>query len=98
MDERAIARRQVQIINPYGLRLRAADSFVKLANSFQSEVWVGYQGTKANGKSFLDMTSLAAECGSALDLEALGPDAGEAVAALSTLVAAGFYINEEDCQ
>jgi len=65
---------------------------------FQSEVWVGYQGTKANGKSLLDMTSHAAECGSSLDLEALGPNAGEAVVALSTLVAAGFYINEEDCQ
>ena len=68
---------------------------MKLASSFQSEVWVHYGGEKANGKSVLDMTSLAAERGKMLDLEARGPDAEQAIAALAELVAAGFHMDEE---
>ena len=96
MDEPAIARRQLEIVNTYGLHMRPADKFVKLANSFRSEVWVYHRGRRANGKSILDMTSLAAECGATLDLEARGPDAEEALAALAELVAAGFHMTEED--
>ena len=96
MDEPAIARRQLEIVNTYGLHMRPADKFVKLANSFRSEVWVYHRGSRANGKSILDMTSLAAECGATLDLEARGPDADEALSALADLVAAGFHMTEED--
>jgi phosphocarrier protein HPr len=96
MDEPAIARRRVEIVNAYGLHMRPADKFVKLADSFRSKVWVYHGGTKANGKSILDMAGLAAECGASLDLEALGPDAEEALAALAALVAAGFHMTEED--
>jgi phosphocarrier protein HPr len=42
------------------------------------------------------MTGLAAECGTVLNLEADGPDAEEALAALADLVAAGFQMTEED--
>ncbi len=90
------ARRRVQIVNAYGLHVRPATRFVKLAQSFQSDVRVEYQGTKVNGKSLLDMTSLAAECGMMLDLEAEGPDFGEALAALADLVANGFHMTDED--
>jgi phosphocarrier protein len=95
-DDRPMARRRVWIVNGYGLHMRPANKFVALANSFRSEVRVDYRGVKANGKSLLDMTCLAAECGTALDLEALGPDAEEALAALAELVAAGFHMTDED--
>ena len=42
----------------------------------------------ANGKSILDLLSLAAECGSMLALEAEGCDAEVAVAALANLISA----------
>jgi phosphocarrier protein HPr len=42
------------------------------------------------------MTGLAAECGTMLDLEAKGPDAEAALAALADLVAAGFHMTDED--
>jgi phosphocarrier protein HPr len=96
MDESAMHRRRVEIVNEYGLHMRPATKFVELANSFQSEVWVCHGATRANGKSILDMTSLAAECGATLDLEARGPDAEEALAAVAELVAAGFHMTEED--
>jgi phosphocarrier protein len=78
--------------------MRPANKFVSLANSFQSEVWVRLGTARANGKSILDMTGLAAECGSVLDLEARGPDAEEALSALAELVAAGFHMTDEDYQ
>lgn len=93
-----IARRRVQIVNAHGLHLRPATKFVRLANSFQSEVWVDHQGSRVNGKSVLDMTMLAAECGTWIDMEASGPDAGQAIDALADLVAAGFHMTDEDYQ
>lgn len=95
-DDLAIVRRRVQIVNGYGLHMRPATKFVTLANSFQSEVRVDFQGNKANGKSLLDMTCLAAECGTTLELEALGTDARAALDALAELVAAGFHMTDED--
>ena len=90
-----VARRQVEITNALGLHLRPADKFVRLASRFQSEVRVFSDGQEINGKSILDLTTLAAECGTWLDLEARGPDAEAAVEALSELVLARFYETEE---
>lgn len=96
MDESAIARRRVQIINAYGLHVRPATKFVKLAQSFRSQMRVGHEGRAVDGKSLLDMTGLAAECGTMLDLAAEGPDAEAELAALADLVAAGFHMSDED--
>lgn len=96
MDEFAIARRRVPIVNAYGLHVRPATKFVRLAQSFRSQVRVGHEGRTVDGKSLLDMTGLAAECGTSLDLEVEGPDAEAALAALADLVAAGFHMTDED--
>src|SRR5205823_5583893 len=88
-------RRQVEILNSLGLHMRPADRFVKLALRFQSEIRVTHNGNVFNGKSILDLTSVGAECGTLLDLEARGPDAVEAIAALAELVAARFHEDEE---
>ena len=95
MESPATARRRVEIVNAHGLHMRPAGKFVGLANSFRSEVRVFYRGTWVNGKSILDMTTLAAECGATLNLEARGSDAEEALAALTELVAAGFHMEDE---
>ncbi|HMB05608.1 MAG TPA: HPr family phosphocarrier protein [Isosphaeraceae bacterium] len=89
-----VVRRPVEITNSLGLHMRPADKFVKLALQFQSEIRVYHNGTEFNGKSILDLTSLAAECGTRLDLEARGPDAAQAVEALTGLVLAQFYEDE----
>jgi phosphotransferase system HPr (HPr) family protein len=91
-----MARRRVEIVNGYGLHMRPATKFVTLAKSFGSEVRVEFRDAKANGKSILDMACLAAECGTTLELEAVGPDAEECLAALAGLVAAGFHMTDED--
>ncbi len=86
-----VARREVEVKNVLGLHLRPALKFVELAGKHQSEIRVHYNGNEFNGKSILELTSLAAECGARLDLEARGPDAVEAVEALAELVSARFH-------
>jgi phosphocarrier protein len=86
----SVVRRQVEITNELGLHFRPAQKFVQLASQFQSEIRVHYHGKESNAKSFLDLTLLAAECGTQLDLVARGPDAEEAVEALVRLVVSRF--------
>ena len=90
-----VARRQVEITNTYGLHMRPAEKFVGLAHRFQSEIRVSSQGRESNGKSILDLLTLAAECGTRLELEARGPDAEQALAALAELVSARFHETDE---
>jgi phosphocarrier protein len=90
-----VARRQVEILNALGLHLRPADKFVRLAHRFQSEIRVQHAGQEINGKSILDLTTLAAERGTLLYLEARGPDAEAAVEALAGLVLARFHETDE---
>ena len=47
-------------------------------------------GRKANGKSILELATLAAECGCRLELQTDGPDAEAALDALTELIAHGF--------
>ena len=76
--------------------MRPASKFVQLASTFRSEIVVDHRGTRANGKSILDMTTLAAECGTTIDLIADGPDAEAAIDALADLVSNGFHMTDED--
>lgn len=92
----SVARRQVEITNEYGLHLGPAAKFVKLASQFQSEIRVHHNGQIINGKSILDLTLLAAEKGTRLDLEAKGPDAEAAITALEVLVLSQFRDSPDD--
>ena len=86
------AERQVTILNAKGLHMRPATRFVALASEFQADIRVVGNGKDVDGKSILDMTTLAAECGSTLTIRAGGPDAEAAVSALADLVAAQFHM------
>ncbi len=90
-----VVRRQVEVMNSLGLHMRPANKFVELALKYQADIRVHYNGNEFNGKSILDLTSLAAECGTLLDLEARGPDADAAVESLAQLVSARFYEDED---
>jgi phosphotransferase system HPr (HPr) family protein len=84
------SRRRVIIVDRFGLHLRAATRLVGLAQSFRSEIAVICRGIRANGRSTLDLMSLAAGCGEVIDIEAVGSDAREAVAALADRLATGL--------
>jgi phosphotransferase system HPr (HPr) family protein len=93
-QDMTVCRRQVEVTNSLGLHMRPANKFVELALRFQAEIRVHHNGNEFNGKSILDLTSLAAERGTRLDVEARGPDAAQAIEALAELVKAQFYEDE----
>lgn len=82
----AILQRTVHLANPNGLHMRPSAAFVELAGRFASTVTVHHDGRSVNGKSIWDLMLLAAECGSQLTLEVDGPDAPQAIDALSALL------------
>ena len=82
--------RQATIVNQEGLHARPAARIVKLASTFTSEIELAKDGLDVNGKSIMGVMMLAAECGSSITIRADGPDAEQAVQALSELVASGF--------
>ncbi len=93
--ETSVARRQVEVKNALGLHMRPANKFVELALKFQAEIRVHYNGNEYNGKSILDLASIAAECGTLLEVEGRGPDASAAVEALAKLVSARFHEDDD---
>jgi phosphocarrier protein len=85
--------RIVVVTNPQGLHARPADMFVKTASQYQSNIEVIKDGERVNGKSILDILTLAAVAGSQLQIEATGPDADAALNALAELVLRDFDEN-----
>ncbi len=88
--ERKEYAKTVTVANVYGLHARPAAEFVKLANKFDSEIFVNKDGLEVNGKSIMGVMMLAAEKGSVIEIRARGDDAEQAVDALVGLVADGF--------
>lgn len=84
------ASTHVTIINKLGLHARPAMSFVDTASGFKSEIQVTKDGQVVDGKSIMQLMMLAATEGTELHIEAEGPDAEQAVAALVKLVDSKF--------
>ncbi len=82
--------RTVRIVNKNGLHARPAAEIVKMASRYQAEITLVRDDLEVNGKSIMGVMMLAAEFGSSLLLRAAGPDAEQAVSALSELIARKF--------
>ena len=81
---------EVQIQNVLGLHLRAAASFARLAEGYQSEIWMMRDDLQANGKSIISLVTLAAPKGTKVRVVAEGEDADDAVTALAGLIESKF--------
>ena len=77
---------ELEIKNAEGLHMRPAMQFVDIANRFDSEINVSNGETDVDGKSIMNISMLAATCGTKLKIRAKGPDAQEAINALRELV------------
>jgi phosphocarrier protein len=84
------ATRSVDICNARGLHARASAKFVKLAAQFDAEVTVSKDGQSVDARSIMGLMMLAAGPGCSLEISAEGPEAPQAVAALSALVNGRF--------
>ena len=87
--------RAVTIRNPQGLHARPADLFVTIASRFDASVEVVKNGERVDGKSILDILTLAATSGTQLLIEATGHDAEAAAEALVQLIEQGFTEEEQ---
>ncbi|BAH38524.1 MAG TPA: HPr family phosphocarrier protein [Gemmatimonas aurantiaca] len=85
-----MAERSVQIVNKHGLHARPAAEVVKAASRFKADITICRDDLEVNGKSIMGVMMLAAEFGATITLRATGPDADDALEALTTLVASRF--------
>ena len=74
------------LVNKDGLHARPASDFVKLASSFDASITVN----GVDAKSLLRIMSLGLAAGRRVELEATGPSAVAALAALVDLIDSGF--------
>lgn len=79
-----------EIVNKLGLHARAAAKLTHLAGGFQCEIWISRSGRRVNAKSIMGVMMLAAGQRSTVLIEAEGPDAEQAIAALTKLIAEKF--------
>ena len=85
----SIVSRQIVVSNKLGLHARPAMQFVDLANQFKSDVKVvsfGEEPGEVDGKSVMQMMTLAAVEGTPLKIIADGEDAETAVQELAKLI------------
>jgi phosphocarrier protein HPr len=86
MTQNEIAEQTVVIRNREGLHMRPAMYFVECASGFQSDIQVLKNKKAVNGKSIMEMSTLAATQGTELLIRAEGADAREAVKKLAALL------------
>ena len=84
--EKSVYEMEVEIKNADGLHMRPAMQFVKTADKFKSDITVSNGQANVDGKSIMQMSMLAATCGTKLKIKADGPDAKDAIEALRELV------------
>ena len=86
----ATLSKEIAIINQRGLHARASAKFVKCAEGFDANITVSKDGQTVPGTSIMGLMMLAASIGTSIMVEASGPQAAQALAALETLVADKF--------
>ncbi len=89
-------QRTLVICNERGLHARSSAKFVKCVGQFDADVTVSRDGMAVNGTSIMGLLMLGAAKGCEIHISAEGADAQAAVAALTTLVEAGFGENEPE--
>lgn len=78
------------IVNKRGLHARASAKFVQTVEGYDAEIRVSKDGMTVGGTSIMGLMMLAASTGCSISVEASGPQAKDALAALAALVADKF--------
>ncbi len=87
--------RNVTILNQKGLHVRPATLFAETAGKFKACIEVVKDGQIVDGKSCIDLLTLAAEPGTPLLLRASGTDAQDAVTTLADLIQDRFGFKDD---
>ena len=87
--------KEMTLQNKYGMHVRPAGLFAKIASRFNADVEVEKDGNVVSGKSIMALMTLEAVCGTRLVVTATGPQAAEVLEELEALVARRFDIPDE---
>jgi phosphocarrier protein HPr len=82
-----MAEIRLLVVDPSGLHARPAAKFVKAASRFSSRILIRENGREADAKSLIALLGLTIRPSSEITLSADGPDADEALAALTAELA-----------
>jgi phosphocarrier protein len=86
--------REIPVINRKGLHARASAKFVQCCEQYEADVTVTRCGETVGGTSIMGLLTLAAAQGTSITVQATGPQAGEALEALTILLANRFGEDE----
>lgn len=99
MNPQSIHSRDVVVKLEHGLHLSPAAQIVKTAQAYRSSLIIQKGDRRIDGKSMLDLMTLAAERGSRLRLEAQGEDAEATLTAVVALFESNFgFVSSSDSQ
>jgi phosphotransferase system HPr (HPr) family protein len=87
-------KRAVVVKIENGLHLGPSSQIVQIAQRFTSTLVIRKGDKKVDGKSMLDLLTLAAEHGTVLELETSGVDAAEALEAVAGLFERNFATDQ----
>ena len=87
--------REMRLLNKYGMHVRPAGLFAKVASRFDADIEVEKDGNVVSGKSIMALMTLEATCGTVLKVTASGPQAKEVLDELEALVGRKFDIPDE---
>lgn len=87
--------RELTLLNKYGMHVRPAGLFAKVASRFDADIMVEKDGNSVSGKSIMALMTLEAVAGTVLKVTASGPEAEEALDELEQLVSRRFDIPDE---
>ena len=90
MDTATGTALELAIINQRGLHARASAKFVKCAEGFNADITVSRDGMSVPATSIMGLMMLGAAMGTSITVAATGPEAQQALDALSQLVASKF--------
>ncbi len=93
--EKTQESRTMVLLNKYGMHVRPAGLFAKVASRFNADVEVEKDGSIVSGKSIMALMTLEAVCGTCLRVTASGPQSREVLDELEALVARKFDIPDE---
>lgn len=81
---------ELTLVNPLGLHTRPCHAVVTTAARYDAQITLSRDGRSADARSILSVMSLGAPHGASVRVEARGPQAEQALAALRRLFESGF--------
>ena len=87
--------KELTLKNKYGMHVRPAGLFAKIASRYNADVEVEKDGNVVSGKSIMALMTLEAVCGTTLKVTASGPQAKEVLEEREALVSRKFDIPDE---